>query len=163
MTNPGARVGVLFVCYANMCRSPLAEGVFRHLAAQRGLLDRLEIDSAGTHAVEGSSPHPLSCQIAGEHGIVLTGVGRQLIRADLSRFDHIVVMDRRNLSTITRLAGSLDWCRARVRTLRSISNPKASGDELDVRDPIGEGPERYREVYDQLVAGCDALLRELFG
>ena len=159
-------IGVLFVCYANMCRSPLAEGVFRHLAQRRGMLDRLHIDSAGTDAAEGCSPHPLSCSIAMAHGITLEGVGRQLIRDDLSRFDHVVVMDRSNYKKITRLAvpssnGQLTGFRARLRTLRSIADPKATGDAMDVPDPIGAGMERYREVYELIERGCDALLDEL--
>lgn len=166
MTRPASdppRVGVLFVCFANMCRSPLAEGVFRSLAAERGVLERLEIDSAGTDANEGCEPHPLSRKIAAEHGITLSGVGRQLVRGDLSRFDHVVVMDRRNLATIVQRVGSLDWCRAKVRTLRAIADPRASGGALDVPDPIGMGEQRYREVYAMIHAGCEALLREIFG
>jgi protein-tyrosine phosphatase len=160
------RIGVLFVCYANMCRSPLAEGVFRHLATQRGLLDRLHIDSAGTDAAEGCSPHPLSCSIATANGITLSGTGRQLIRDDLNRFDHVVVMDRSNYNKIARLAspssnGQLKGFRARMRTLRSIADPKATGDSLDVPDPIGAGAERYREVYELIERGCNALLDEI--
>jgi protein-tyrosine phosphatase len=162
----GGRTGVLFVCYANMCRSPLAEGVFRHLAAQRGMLDRLDIDSAGTDASEGCSPHPLSCSIALEHGITLQGFGRQLIRDDLNRFDHVVVMDRSNYAKIARLAapsssGPLTGFRARLRTLRSIDDPDATGVALDVPDPIGAGPERYREIYELIERGCNALLDEI--
>lgn len=169
MTRPRAeRIGVLFVCYANMCRSPLAEGVFRHLAAQRGLLERLHIDSAGTDAAEGCSPHPLSCSIALEHGITLQGCGRQLIRDDLSRFDHVVVMDRNNYAQIARLAapsshGELTGFRARLRTLRSIAEPNATGVALDVPDPIGAGADRYREVYALIEQGCSALLDEITG
>lgn len=161
-----ARIGVLFVCYANMCRSPLAEGVFKHLAAQRGLLDRLDIDSAGTDAAEGCPPHPLSCSIALAHGITLESCGRQLVRADLSRFDHVVVMDRSNYAKIARLAspsarGELTGYRARLRTLRSIADPHATGIALDVPDPIGEGADRYREIYELIERGCSALLDEI--
>lgn len=161
---PGS-IGVLFVCHANMCRSPLAEGVFRDLAAKRGMLDRLDIDSAGVDAVEGCSPHPLSCDIARVHGIELDGEGRQLIRDDLSRFDHVVVMDRRNYNRIARLTssafGPLKGFRAKVRTLREIANPRASGRELDVPDPIGGGPGDYAKVYEMIAEGCAALLDEL--
>lgn len=158
--------GVLFVCYANVCRSPLAEGLFRHRASERGLLDGLEIDSAGTSAMEGSDPHPLSQAIAIEHGFALTGRSRQLLRTDLSRFDHVVVMDRHNLSTIERLAapsafGTLANYKAQIRLLRAIANPRARGADLDVPDPIGDGGERYRRVYAMIREGCEALLDEL--
>ena len=166
MSETTRRVGVLFVCYANMCRSPLAEGVMRHRASERGMLERLDIDSAGTDAVEGCEPHPLSKDIARVHGITLSGEGRQLVRDDLSRFDHVVVMDRQNYNRIARLAapsafGPIEGYRAKVRTLRSIANPHASGRELDVPDPIGGGPEHYARVYEMIVAGCDALLDEI--
>jgi protein-tyrosine phosphatase len=161
------RIGVLFVCYANICRSPLAEGTFRWLAARRGVLERLDIDSAGTSAMAGAPPHPLSRQIAGEHGFELGGASRQLVRDDLSRFDHVVVMDRQNLATIQQLTGSafgsLAGFRARVRLLREIADPKARGSELDVPDPIGRGPEHYRAVFEMIERGCTALLDEVAG
>lgn len=160
MSEP-SRVSVLFVCYANMCRSPLAEGLFRHLAAGRGLLDRVEIDSAGTSAIEGAEPHELSQAIAEEHGFSLSGRGRQLLRDDLSRFDHILVMDRENLATIERLAGSLDAYPARVRLLRALAEPKAKPKQLDIPDPIGRGRGRYAEAYELMLASCEALLDEI--
>lgn len=166
MPEPGRDIGVLFVCYANVCRSPLAAGLLRELARQRGLSERLEIDSAGTSAMEGAPPHPLSCEIAERHGFSLHGRSRQLLRDDLSRFDHVVVMDRQNLATIERLAapsafGSLDGYRAKIRLLRAIANPKAKGRDLDVPDPIGRGGQRYAEVYALLRESCDALLDEI--
>ncbi|PRP90911.1 Low molecular weight protein-tyrosine-phosphatase YfkJ [Enhygromyxa salina] len=167
MSGAPERVGVLFVCYANMCRSPLAEGVMRALATTRGVIDRLHIDSAGTDAIEGCAPHPNSCEIAAAHGIALTGEGRQLRRHDLSSFDHVVVMDRRNYDKIARLSGSafgeLEGFRARLRTLRSIANPKARGAALDIPDPIGSGPARYAEIYELIAEGCTALLDEIAG
>lgn len=166
MREPGRSIGVLFVCYANVCRSPLAAGLMRELAGKRGLAERLQIDSAGTSAMEGAHPHPLSCEIAEQHGFTLQGRARQLLRDDLTRFDHVVVMDRQNMSTIERLAapsafGSLAGYRAKIRLLRAIANPKAKGRDLDVPDPIGSGAQRYAEVYALMRQGCDALLDEL--
>lgn len=160
-----ARVSVLFVCYANVCRSPLAEGTFRWLAMQRGMLDRLVIDSAGTSAMEGAPPHSLSQLIADEQGFTLEGEARQLIRDDLSRFDHVVVMDRQNLETIRRLTGSAfgpQAFRAHVRLLREIAEPNATGADLDVPDPIGRNADHYRAVFGMIERGCAALLDELF-
>jgi protein-tyrosine phosphatase len=159
------RTSVLFVCYANICRSPLAEGTFRWLASRRGVLDRLIIDSAGTSAMDGSVPHPLSQAIAQEHGFVLEGESRQLVRDDLSRFDHVVVMDRQNLGTITRLTGTkfgFPAPAARLRLLREIADPRATGADLDVPDPIGRGADHYRAVFGMIERGCAALLDELF-
>lgn len=166
MSDLAQPIGVLFVCYANVCRSPLAEGLLRQLATERGLDDRLQIDSAGTNAMDGAPPHPLSCAIAEQHGFSLTGEARQLVRDDLSRFDHVVLMDRHNLEIIERLAapsafGSLADYRANIRLLRAIAKPRAKGRELDVPDPIGAGGSRYAEVYELLREGCDALLDQL--
>lgn len=166
MSEASPNIGVLFVCYANMCRSPLAAGLLRMLADQRGLGSRLDIDSAGTSAMEGAPPHPLSCAIAEQHGFTLGGYARQLIRDDLTRFDHVVVMDRQNFATIERLAapsafGSLEGYRAKIRLFRAIAKPRAKGAELDVPDPIGRGQSRYAEVYELMREGCEALLDEL--
>ncbi len=166
MTDEVDRVGVLFVCYANMCRSPLAEGVFRHLVEERGLGPRFEIDSAGTSALEGSMPHPLSVQVAEEHGIALSGIARQLVRTDLSRFDHILLMDAFNREQLRRMAGPAVFdpqsgLRARIRLLREVADPE--GEELDVPDPITLELEGYEQAYGLILDGCLALLEEVVG
>ncbi len=166
MSDAAASIGVLFVCYANVCRSPLAEGLLRHLARQRGLSERLRIDSAGTSAMDGAPPHPLSREIAEQHGFSLGGSSRQLLRDDLTRYEHVIVMDRQNYAIIERLAGpsafgSLEGYRANIRLLRAIARPKAKGRELDVPDPIGRGARSYAEVYALVHEGCAALLAEL--
>jgi protein-tyrosine phosphatase len=163
------RRGVLFVCHANMCRSPLAQGVFLHLVAQRGVSARFEVDSAGTWAADGIPPHPLSVEVARRHGIdaELLGVGsRPIVPQDLERFEHVVVMDRRNLADIERLRrisafGPVVGGSARISLLRRLSNPKASGREADVPDPVRGGPEHYEAAYAIIDAGCRALLDTL--
>lgn len=94
---------ILFVCLGNICRSPTAEGVFRALAAAEGL--RVEVDSCGTggwHA--GEPPHPPAIAAAKARGCDLTGLrARQITRADFTRFDRIVVMDRANLRDVRAL------------------------------------------------------------
>ena len=94
---------ILFVCLGNICRSPTAEGVFRALAAAGGL--RVEVDSCGTggwHA--GEPPHPPAIAAAKARGYDLTGLrARQITRADFTRFDRIVVMDRANLRDVRAL------------------------------------------------------------
>jgi protein-tyrosine phosphatase len=94
---------ILFVCLGNICRSPTAEGVFRALAAAEGL--RVEVDSCGTggwHA--GEPPHPPAIAAAKARGYDLTGLrARQITRADFTRFDRIVVMDRANLRDVRAL------------------------------------------------------------
>src|SRR5688500_14228619 len=99
------RVNVLFVCMGNICRSLLAEGVFRHLVRQRGLTDRFEIDSAGISGYhEGDPPDARSAEVAKRRGIELTGRSRRLKRADLDQFDYLIVMDGENRAGVERLA-----------------------------------------------------------
>ena len=157
---------VLFVCHANCCRSPLAEGLFRHLVSKRDLASRFEIDSAGTLALEGGAPHPFSVEVGRRFGFEVAGSGRQILRRDLSHFDEILLMDRANRSDLNRLAapsafGPLEDYRARIRLLREIGSPDAQGADLDVPDPIGKADDAYEACYRLFEIHCEALLREL--
>jgi protein-tyrosine phosphatase len=163
------RIGVLFVCHANQCRSPLAEGIFRILVERRGCADRFEVDGAGTWAAQGVPPHPHSVEIAAHHGIdlpKLVGTSRSIVPEDLRRFQHIIAMDRANEDDIQRLRrisafGRVEGRRGRVRLLRKIINPAARGVELDVPDPVGRGRVVYARVFELLEHGCGVLLDEL--
>lgn len=162
------RIGVLFVCHANMCRSPLAHGLFVHRARERGVLDRLDIDSAGTWAADGIAPHAGSVQVAAEHGLSLqsAGVSRSLRPDDLQRFTQIIVMDRANLGDVERFRrlsafGPVSGGQATVRLLRTIDNPHARGADLDVPDPVRGGEAEFRNVYALVDRGCQALLDQL--
>jgi protein-tyrosine phosphatase len=164
MTDAPPRIGVLFVCYANVCRSPLAEGVFRHLVQARGVADRFEIDSAGTAAFEGASPHPFSVDVAREAGISVAGGARQLLRTDLARFDHVLLMDRFNRDELRRMAGAAVFApdsglRARIRLLREAVDPEL--EELEIPDPVGKEREHYDATYRLVREACEALLDEL--
>ncbi len=163
-----ARIGVLFVCHANMCRSPLAHGLFLRRAQERGVLEQLDIDSAGTWAVPGIPPHAGSVQVASEYGLLLdsTGVSRGLGPEDLHRFAEIIVMDRANLADVERFQslsefGAAQRGRARVRLLRAIENPHARGFDLDVPDPVRGGEAEFRHVYALVDRGCQVLLDQL--
>lgn len=163
------RRGVLFVCHANMCRSPLAAGVFLHLLAQRGLSERFDVDSAGTWAADGIPPHPLSVDVARRYGIdaaLLGSASRSIAPGDLDRFEHVVAMDRRNLADIERLRrisafGPVVGGTAKLSLLRRFSDPKASGRDADVPDPVRGGPEHYETAYRIIDAGCRALLEQM--
>ena len=158
---PAAVTRVLFVCHANLVRSPLAEAVFRQLVAHRGLADRFVVDSAGISAYEGAPPDPGSVAVAAAHGIALAGRSRQMTRVDLHDHDHVLVADRHVLAQLRRLTGALASGGARVRLLATLADPHAEGDGLDVHDPLREGPEGYLRVYRQIHRACVALLAEL--
>jgi protein-tyrosine phosphatase len=162
------RVGVLFVCHANICRSPLAHALFVHRADARGLLHRFDIDSAGTWAADGILPHVNSVAVGRHHGIDLAvaGTSRIIAPEDLQRFHHVIAMDRDNEMDIVRLRrlsvfGTVDGPQARIRLLRRVAQPNAQGKDADVPDPIGRGPESFQRTYEIIQAGVEALLDEL--
>src|SRR5689334_4300618 len=126
---------ILFVCMGNICRSPTAEGVMRHLLREAGLEDAVEIDSAGTggwHA--GDPPDARATEAAARRGIALEGGARQVRAADFDDFDLIVAMDRENLGDLLALAPDEDAAE-KVRLLREFDAASADAADLDVPDP----------------------------
>lgn len=160
-------IGVLFVCHANLCRSPLCEGIFADLVRARGLSDRFVVDSAGCWADDGHGPHPYSVATAARHGIDLSAQRSRGVRPDdLHRFDHILAMDRANLDDLQRLRrlsafGPVQQGKARVRLLRHVVDPAAVGAAADVPDPVRRGMESFEETFTLLRAASVALLDEL--
>jgi protein-tyrosine phosphatase len=163
--SPEERICVLFVCLGNICRSPLAEGVFLHLAREAGVADRFEVDSAGTgdwHV--GERPDPRAAAVAEKHGVHLPSVARQVEPRDFERFDYIVAMDRENLWTLERLAKErrVRGTRARIHLLRVDDPDREHGDDRhDVPDPYYGGPGGFEEVYQMVHRSARALLDRL--
>lgn len=93
-----SQVSVMFVCMGNICRSPTAHGVFRHLVHRAGLTDRIQISSSGTHAYHvGHPPDHRSMEAARRRGIDISDLRAQQIRADdFEQYDYILVMDHAN-------------------------------------------------------------------
>jgi protein-tyrosine phosphatase len=148
----GAVRRVLFVCSGNICRSPTAEGVMRHLVRERGLNGELEIASAGTGGWHiGEPPDQRSTAAARKRGFVLAGRAQQVRRSDFSDYDLIVAMDRSNMRELLQLAPD-DAARAKIRLLL---------DKADVPDPYYGGEEGFDEVVDLVAEGCERLLDEL--
>jgi len=145
-------VRILFVCMGNICRSPTAEGVMRHLLAERGLKDEVEVQSAGTggwHA--GAPPDARSARAAAARGITLEGAARQVTRADFEDFDLLVAMDRDNLADLRAIAPA--GTEHKVRLLLA--------DGRDVPDPYYGGPHGFENVLDLVETACKQLLDEL--
>jgi protein-tyrosine phosphatase len=145
-------VRILFVCMGNICRSPTAEGVMRHLLAERGLADEIEVQSAGTggwHA--GSPPDARSTRAAAARGITLEGAARQVTRADFEDFDLLVAMDRDNLADLRAIAPP--GTEHKIRLLL--------GEGRDVPDPYYGGPHGFENVLDLVETACEQLLDEL--
>jgi protein-tyrosine phosphatase len=150
---------LLFVCMGNICRSPTAEGVMRHLLREQGLEDEIELDSAGTGAWHvGNPPDRRATAAARARGIPLEGQARQVRPSDFEAFDLLLVADRENLADLRAIAPD-DAARAKVRLLRSY-DPASDGD-LDVPDPYYGGPDGFEDVLDLVEAACRGLLAEL--
>jgi protein-tyrosine phosphatase len=153
------RIGVLFVCLGNICRSPLAEGVFRSVVAREGLTSRFHVDSAGTTAFHaGDSPDARTVEVAARRGLQLEHEARQVIDADLDRFDYIVAMDLSNLRKLERLAERVRG-RAELHLLRSF-DPDA-GDDLEVPDPYFGGARGFEDVHDMVERASEGLLEHI--
>ena len=148
---------VLFVCLGNICRSPLAEGVFRHLVAAVGLDATIEIDSAGTGGWhEGEAPDPRSHAVAAKHGVDLSDQSARKVRPDdFASFDWIVAMDADNENDLRRAqpAGS----NARIVRLRDF-DPDGAG---DVPDPYYGGPQGFDVVYAMVERSATAFLEHV--
>ena len=150
----GVEIRVLFVCLGNICRSPLAEGLFKHLAAERGLAARFIVDSCGTgdwHA--GEPPDPRMARVAKKRGVSLNGQrARQISGEDLRNFDVVVAMDRSNLRDVKGLGVKP---RGELFLLRDY-DPRS--DDPDVPDPYYGGADGFDEVFDIVKRCCECLL-----
>lgn len=141
---------ILFVCTGNICRSPTAEGVLRHLAAEMNI--PLEVQSAGTHDYHvGNPPDERALHHARERGYDLSAQrARQLRKRDFAEFDLIVAMDRGHLRILQ------DHCPAQHQgKLRMLVNGH------DVPDPYYGGAEGFEQVLDMVEAACLGLLHEI--
>ncbi len=157
----GEKTGVLFVCLGNICRSPLAEGIFLHLAAQHGAARRFDAESCGLgHWHQGERADSRSIAVARRNGIELNGRARLVSpERDFTRFGLIVPMDRANRRGLLELGAPAE----RVRLMMSF-DPALAGageDRLDVPDPYSGGEHHFEEVFAMLRAACDGLLTQL--
>ncbi|MEB3358902.1 MAG: low molecular weight protein-tyrosine-phosphatase [Synechococcales bacterium] len=149
---------ILFVCLGNICRSPSAEGIMRHLIRQHQLEQEIICDSAGTASYHiGSSPDPRMTEAAATRGIVLTGAARQFQRSDFQAFDLILAMDRDNYADILRLAPSKED-ETKVRMMCEFCRHHR---DREVPDPYYGGIDGFQYVVDLLLDACEGLLEHI--
>lgn len=143
---------ILFVCLGNICRSPLAEGIFRSMAQLTGL-DELRIDSAGTGSWhEGDPPDPRSIAVAAENGVDITDQrARKIVPDDFERFDLIVAMDRSNVSNLLAVARPSSHLRIHHFMTLALNRP------VDIPDPYTGGTDGFETVYRMLEEASEAL------
>jgi protein-tyrosine phosphatase len=154
-----AAVRVCFVCLGNICRSPTAEGVFRHLVAEAGLTSRFEIESAGTAGYHSGEPPDQRARSAGTRaGIAVGGKARQFVATDFARFDHVIAMDAANAKDLRRIAPSRE-ASAKVRLMRSFDPSAPEG--APIPDPYYGEDQGFDEVLELCRIACQHLLGEI--
>ncbi len=152
------KVKVLMVCMGNICRSPLAHGRFQALVEEQGLADRIQIDSAGTHAYHvGKQPDPRSQDVALRNGLDLSSQrARHVSPDDFERFDYIIAMDRDNYAILQSHANE-----GNRHKLKMFLDYAPGVPEDEVPDPYYGGPDGFNHVYRLVDAASQGLLKAI--
>jgi len=148
-------VRVLFVCLGNICRSPMAEAVFRQMVEDAGLSHAIEVDSAGTGSWHtGERPHRGTRDVLARHSIPYEGRARQVDPRDFARFDYILAMDDDNLADLRRMMPpNSDAVLARFLDFAPDAPVR------EVPDPWYDG--RFDDVYALVRQGAAGLLQHI--
>lgn len=146
-------IRVLFVCLGNICRSPMAEAVFREEVKKRGLSHIIEVDSCGTASYHvGEPPHKGTQAKLRDYGISTEGMkARQLWASDFDNFDYLVAMDTSNVQNIEK---ALRKTGDKIFRFLDVTEH-----QKDVPDPYYTGD--FQETYDLVIDGCNALFAKI--
>lgn len=153
-----SRHRILFVCTGNICRSPTAEGVARHLAAANGVGDLFEFDSAGTHGYHtGEPPDPRTIRAARARGYDLSTLrARRVTEFDFVTFDHVLAMDREHLDFLQRACPALHR-----HKLRLFLHYRPDSEQDEVPDPYYGGMQGFEDVLDLVEDAANHLILTL--
>ena len=151
-------VKILFICMGNICRSPTAHGVFQKLVDDHGLAEKVEVDSAGTHAYHvGQPPDTRSQAAAWRRGVDLSALrARQIVRRDIEYFDYVLAMDRANMAALKDLSDP-----AHVHKVTMLLDYASHMGEREVPDPYYGGHNGFERVLDLIEAAAEGLLEEI--
>ncbi|MDH6625082.1 protein-tyrosine phosphatase [Streptomyces sp. LBL] len=147
---------VCFVCTGNICRSPMAESVFRARVQEAGLENQVEVDSAGTggwHEGDGADPRTVTVLV--NNGYDSAHTARRFQPSWFSRLDLVIALDTGHLKALRRLAPTAQDAE-KVRLLRSYDS--SAGDDLDVPDPYYGGMDGFEECLEMVEAASEGLL-----
>lgn len=147
-------INVLFICHGNICRSPMAEFIFKNMVRKAGLAAQFEIASAATSREElGNDMYPPAKAILREHGVPFSRRGaRQVVAQDYDNYDWLIIMDENNRRNLRRILPS-DPC-GKIRTLLSFA-----GLDRGIADPWYT--DNFDAAYADIVCGCTAFLEHL--
>jgi len=151
-------IRILFICYGNICRSPMAEFILKDLVRKRGCEDAFRIASAATSTEEiwngrGSPVYPPARAELARHGIGCGGkCAVQVTKADYDKYDYLICMEKRNVRDLMRILGE-DPHNKVCRLL------DFTGHGGDIADPWYSG--RFEDTYREIARGCEALVRQL--
>lgn len=153
-----SKVKVLMVCMGNICRSPMAHGYFEHVVREAGLQERIEVDSAGTHAYHvGEPPDRRAQQTAQRRGVDLSSQrARKVGRDDFKQFDYVLAMDRDNYALLAQLCPEGEEGRLRLFLDFAPQLP-----EREVPDPYYGGDSGFERVFDMVEAAAQGLLADI--
>jgi protein-tyrosine phosphatase len=146
---------VMFVCLGNICRSPLAEAIFKHKVKGRGLEELLWADSAGTSNFHiGEPPDARTVRNALKNGVTVNHRGQQLTERHLEEYDYVFAMDAQNHASIKRLVNGRR-VRAKIDLIRSFDPVELGG---EVPDPYFGGERGFQEVFEMLDRSIEKLI-----
>ncbi len=146
-------ISVTFVCLGNICRSPMAEAVFKDLVTKEGLAQHFTIDSCGTSDWHlGEAAHAGTRAALRNHGITYTGSGRQIRGRDLAETDYLVAMDTSNLADLKRLGPAKGEVKLLMDYVEGMEGES-------VPDPYYSG--KFEDVYQMVLLGAKGLLRHI--
>lgn len=152
------KIHILFVCMGNICRSPTAEGVFKHLVSDHGLEDLMAVDSAGTHAhCAGRPPDARACLSAYKKGYNISQArARKFCQHDFEHFDHILAMDSANRSFLQVKSPLAARCKIEL-----FLDYHAGKQGEDVPDPYFPDSDLFDDVFEMIEKGCWSLLKAM--